>query len=130
MQRHKQSQLLHSHPKLLFTAPGARGYESGAIQQDERFEEHINGALAAGLNVGLYFYSQAVTEAEAVEEANFMLSKIGGRRISYPIAFDMEFVENDTSRIETLTKAEKTKIALAFLNRIKEAGYTPHALWE
>lgn len=104
---------------------GARGYESGAIQQDERFEEHINGALAAGLNVGLYFYSQAVTEAEAVEEANFLLSKIGGRRISYPIAFDMEFVENDTSRIETLTKAEKTKIALAFLNRIKEAGYTP-----
>ncbi len=103
---------------------GARGYKTGTIQADEMFDTHIEGATKAGLDVGLYFYSQAMTEAEAVEEANYLLNKIGGYKITYPIAFDMEFVDNDTSRIETLTKAEKTKIALAFLKRIREAGYT------
>lgn len=103
---------------------GARGYETGVIQEDEKFQEFLAGAEAAGLPVGLYFFSQAVTEAEAVEEANFVLSKIGEHKISYPIAFDMEFIMNDDSRIETLTKNEKTNVALAFLNRIEEAGYT------
>ena len=103
---------------------GSRGYESGAIQEDEKFQEFITGAEAVGMPVGLYFFSQAVTEAEAIEEANFVISKIGEHKITYPIAYDMEFIANDNSRIETLTKAEKTDIALAFLTRIEEAGYT------
>lgn len=103
---------------------GARGYETGTIQEDEKFQEFLDGAEAVGMPVGLYFFSQAVTEAEAIEEANFVISKIGEHKISYPIAFDMEFIENDNSRIETLTKTEKTNIALAFLQRIEEAGYT------
>lgn len=103
---------------------GARGYETGAIQEDEKFQEFLAGAEAAEMPVGLYFFSQAVTEAEAIEEANFVLSKIGEHKISYPIAYDMEFITNDNSRIETLTRTEKTNIALAFLNRIEEAGYT------
>lgn len=103
---------------------GSRGYKTGAIQEDEKFQEFLKGAEAVNMPVGLYFFSQAVTEAEAVEEANFVISKIGEHKISYPIAFDMEFIENDNSRIETLTKIEKTNIALAFLQRIEEAGYT------
>ena len=103
---------------------GSRGYESGAIQEDEKFQEYITGAEAVGMPIGLYFFSQAVTVAEAVEEANFVISKIGEHKITYPIAYDMEFIANDNSRIETLTKAEKTDIALAFLQRIEEAGYT------
>ncbi len=103
---------------------GARGYETGTIQEDEKFQEFLAGAEAVNMPVGLYFFSQAVTEAEAVEEANFVISKIGEHKISYPIAYDMEFIENDNSRIETLTRDEKTKIALAFLQRIEEAGYT------
>lgn len=103
---------------------GSRGYETGVIQEDEKFEEFITGAEAVGMPVGLYFFSQAVTEAEAIEEANFVISKIGEHKITYPIAYDMEFIANDNSRIETLTKAEKTDIALAFLTRIEEAGYT------
>ncbi len=103
---------------------GSRGYETGVIQEDEKFEEFITGAEAVGMPVGLYFFSQAVTVAEAVEEANFVISKIGEHKITYPIAYDMEFIANDNSRIETLTKAEKTDIALAFLQRIEEAGYT------
>ena len=102
---------------------GARGYETGVIQEDEKFQEFLTGAEAVGMPVGLYFFSQAVTEAEAIEEANFVISKIGEHKISYPIAYDMEFIENDNSRIETLTKAEKSAIALAFLKRIEEAGY-------
>ena len=102
---------------------GARGYETGIIQEDEKFEEFIAGAEAVGMPVGLYFFSQAVTEAEAVEEANFVINKIAQHKISYPIAYDMEFITNDSSRIETLTINEKTKIALAFLTRIEEAGY-------
>ena len=103
---------------------GARGYETGTIQEDEKFQEFLTGAEAVDMPVGLYFFSQAVTEAEAIEEANFVISKIGEHKISYPIAYDMEFIENDNSRIETLTRDEKTKIALAFLQRIEEAGYT------
>ena len=103
---------------------GSRGYSTGTIQQDEMFESHLAGAKAVGMPIGLYFYSQAITEAEAIEEANFVISKIGENKITYPIAYDMEFVENDTARIETLTREEKTNIALAFLKRIEEAGYT------
>ncbi|MBR5597682.1 MAG: glycoside hydrolase family 25 protein [Lachnospiraceae bacterium] len=103
---------------------GARGYETGVIQEDEKFEEFLTGAEAVGMPVGLYFFSQAVTEEEAIEEANFVIGKIGEHKISYPIAYDMEFIQNDNARIETLTKAEKTNIALAFLNRIEEAGFT------
>lgn len=103
---------------------GSRGYETGKIQEDEKFQEFLAGAEAVNMPVGLYFFSQAVTEAEAIEEANFVLSKIGEHKISYPIAYDMEFIENDNSRIETLTRDEKTRIAVAFLTRIEEAGYT------
>ena len=103
---------------------GARGYETGVLQEDEKYQEFMKGAAAVNMPVGLYFFSQAVTEAEAIEEADFVISRIGEYKISYPIAFDMEFVENDTSRVETLTKAEKTNIALAFLERIETAGFT------
>lgn len=102
---------------------GSRGYSTGTIQADEMFDSHMAGAAAVGMPVGLYFYSQAVSEAEAVEEANYVISRIGQYKITYPIAFDMEFIENDTSRIETLTRDEKTNIANAFLKRIEEAGY-------
>lgn len=103
---------------------GARGYETGTIQEDEKYQEFMKGAKEVDMPVGLYFFSQAVNEAEAIEEADFVISRIGDYKISYPIAFDMEFIENDTSRVETLTKNEKTKIALAFLNRIETAGFT------
>lgn len=103
---------------------GARGYETGTIQEDEKYQEFMKGAKEVDMPVGLYFFSQAVTEEEAIEEADFIISRIGDYKISYPIAYDMEFIENDTSRVETLTKNEKTRIALAFLNRIETAGFT------
>lgn len=104
---------------------GARGYKDGKITKDEYFEMNITNALAAGLEVGVYFYSQAVTVDEAVEEAQFVIDSINGRNVKYPVAIDMEYVTNDSARIDTLTKDEKTLITSAFVNKIKEAGYRP-----
>lgn len=103
----------------------ARGYQNGNITMDDKFEEYIAGAKAAGLEVGLSFYSQAITAEEAVEEANTLIGMIGENQIKYPIVFDMELVSNDSSRIEQLSKMNLTDIADTFCRTIKEAGYTP-----
>lgn len=104
---------------------GARGYKNGTLSMDEYFEDNINKALEAGVDVGLYFYSQAINTQEAEEEADLVINAIAGRTIKYPIAIDMEYVDNDSSRIDTLTKDEKTVITAAFVNKIKAAGYRP-----
>ena len=104
---------------------GARGYKTGEIQIDEYFHENIKKASEAGLDIGVYFFSQAVTQEEAVEEAQLVLDKIKEYEILYPIAYDMEFIENDTARVETLTRDERTAMAAAFLNHVNNAGYTP-----
>lgn len=104
---------------------GSRAYGSGQITLDDKFEDNINAALTAGLGVGVYFFSQAVTEAEAVEEANFVLEHIKDKKITYPIVFDMEEIENDIARIDGVSVEDKTKIATAFLAHIKAAGHKP-----
>ncbi len=102
---------------------GARGYGSGQLVLDDYFSENIKRATDAGLDVGVYFFSQAVTEEEAIEEANMVLENIGEYSITYPVAFDMEYIENDVSRIDTLSKSEKTAITKAFLETVKAQGY-------
>ena len=102
---------------------GARGYGSGQIVLDEYFADNLKRATDAGLQIGVYFTSQAITEAEAVEEANVVLNNIKDYKITYPVAFDMGFVDNDTARIEGVSRADKTKITKAFLDTIAAAGY-------
>ncbi len=102
---------------------GARGYGSGQLVLDDYFLDNIKRATDAGLDVGVYFFSQAVSAEEAVEEANMVLENIKDYAISYPVAFDMEYIENDTARIDNLSKSEKTAITKAFLDTIKAAGY-------
>lgn len=102
---------------------GARGYGSGQLIVDDYFTENIKRATDAGLEVGVYFYSQAITEVEAIEEANMVIGQLGGRRISYPVAFDMELIPNDTARTDGLTKEERTSITKAFLDIVAMAGY-------
>jgi len=104
---------------------GARGYKTGELQLDEYFQENIKKASEAGLDIGVYFFSQAVTQEEAVEEAQLVLDNIKDYEILYPVAYDMEFIENDTARVETLTRDERTAMAAAFLNHINNSGYTP-----
>lgn len=104
---------------------GARGYGTGQITMDEYFLDNMKRASDAGLEIGLYFFSQAITKEEAIEEANAVLQNIGEYKITYPIAIDMEFIPNDTARIENLSREEKTKITKAFLETIEDAGYLP-----
>lgn len=104
---------------------GARGYSTGQLILDEYYVDNIKGATDTSLHVGLYFSSQAKTKEEAVDEANMVLEQIGTYKIDYPIVFEMETIVNDTSRTSELTKAERTDIAIAFLEQIKAAGYIP-----
>ncbi len=110
---------------------GARGYGSGQIVLDEKFADNIAKASEAGLDIGVYFFSQAITSDEAIEEANFViqnlqnLQNLNNYKITYPIAFDMEYVKNDKARIEALSRDQKTTITKAFLDTIKNSGYKP-----
>lgn len=106
---------------------GSRGYSTGQIALDENFKENIEGAIEAQLDVGIYFYSQAITQDEAVQEANFVIQNLEPYRASvkYPIAFNMGFVSNDKSRIEGLSREDKTTVTTSFLEGVKAAGYVP-----
>lgn len=102
---------------------GYRATDSGRIQEDSRFSENLKGAEAAGLKVGVYFFSQANSVEEAVEEARYVVRKIRGKKISMPVAFDMEETVGD--RISHLSRKEKTEIADAFCTIIQSNGYIP-----
>jgi len=104
---------------------GYRGYTSGALNDDEKFVENISGALSAGLDVGVYVFSQATTVAEALEEASFTLSKLRGWNITYPVIFDWEQVTTPGSRTKTFDGKTVTDCAVAFCDAIAAAGYTP-----
>ena len=104
---------------------GSRGYGSGQLVEDDFFADNLKRASDAGLGVGVYFTSQAITEEEVREEAEFVLEKLDGAKLNYPVVFDMGFVENDKARIEDLTKAERTNLAKIFLDTIAENGYMP-----
>lgn len=106
---------------------GGRGYSTGQITIDENFKENIEGAIAEGLDVGVYFYSQAISQEEAVQEAGIVIQNLEPYRdkVKYPVAFDMEFVVNDEARIDGLNRDDRTMIATAFLETVRAAGYVP-----
>ncbi len=101
---------------------GYRGSSTGALIEDPYFKTNIKGATAAGIKVGVYFFTQAITEAEAVEEASMVLSLVSGYKITYPIFIDTESATN--GRANGLSKSERTAIVSAFCKTIKNAGYT------
>jgi hypothetical protein len=104
---------------------GYRGYTLGAITKDEYFDANMSGALANGMDVGVYFFSQALTPAEAEEEARQVLEWIKDYKVTYPIVFDWEEQDKDNSRTRNTDGNTVTACALAFCKVIKEAGYTP-----
>ena len=106
---------------------GSRGYTTGQITLDENFKENIEGAIEAQLDVGIYFYSQAVSQDEAVQEANFVVQNLEPYRahVKYPVAFNMGFVSNDKSRIEGLSREAKTTVTISFLDAVRASGYVP-----
>ncbi len=109
-----------------FVRVGYRGYgEEGSLNTDEYALENIDGAQAAGLDVGAYFFSQAVSEEEAVEEADLTLEILDGRDLELPIVYDPEDILNDQARTDTVSSKQFTKNAVAFCDRIRDAGYEP-----
>jgi len=107
---------------------GYRGYGTGVLVEDDMFKSHAAGAAAAGLKIGMYFYSQAINEKEAVEEASacVAIAQKYGVNVSYPIAIDIEYsTSSRPGRADWLTREQRTIIATAFCDTIQSAGYTP-----
>lgn len=109
---------------FVFVRLGFRGYGSGKLVLDNMYHRHMQGALAAGLKVGVYFFTQAINAQEAVEEASMCLQYVSGYNISYPIAIDIEWAASN-ARTNSLTNAQRTEICRAFCETIRNAGYTP-----
>ncbi len=106
---------------------GFRGYgEDGKLREDEKFLQNYTDAHNAGIDLGVYFFSQAVTPEEAEEEARFLLEILDGRTLEYPVVYDWETVattEDDTPRTEDVMPQTLTLSAIAFCETIKNAGY-------
>lgn len=108
-----------------FIRLGIRGYTKGEILEDENFEDNIRGALRNDIDVGVYFFTQAVSVEEAEEEAQYVLDALEPYKVEYPVVVDVEAVSNANARTKDLTKEERTQYCIAFCEKIREAGYTP-----
>lgn len=110
---------------FVFIRVGYRGYGSGTLTEDPYYRENIEGALDAGLLVGVYVYSQAITPEEGREEAQFLLERIGNYDISLPLIMDYEYAGNGIGRLYNakLSKADATAICCAFSETVGKAGY-------
>ena len=104
---------------------GARGYGSGQLTLDDNFVINIMGAKAAGLDTGVYFFTQATTEDEAVEEGNFTVGALMNYGVSYPVAVDVEWIEGDRARTDELTPEERTALVIKYCDTVKSFGYEP-----
>lgn len=100
---------------------GYRGSTQGSLVVDPKFTQNIKGATAAGLKVGVYFFTQAIDEREAVEEASMVLEQIKNYKISYPVFLD---VEASGGRADSISKEQRTAVCKAFCKTIQNGGYT------
>lgn len=105
--------------EFVFIRLGYRGYQSGKLNLDEKFEKFYEQARKYDLDIGIYFFSQAINEKEAIEEANFVLKHLKGKKIDLPIAYDLERIDYDEDyRTKDLSIEQKTQNALAFCGRL------------
>jgi len=114
--------------QFAFVRVGYRGYGAeGKLVEDECYEKNIEGALSAGIKVGVYFYSQAINETEAVEEANFLLERIAPYKIECPVVIDVEMVgtTSNKGRMDALNAEERTNVVKKFCETVEAAGYKP-----
>ena len=108
-----------------FLRIGRRGYTEGGLFEDASFESNYSGASENGIPLGVYFFSQAVNEEEAVEEARFVLDILDGRALKLPVVFDPEDIPHDDARTDGVSGEQFTKNTLAFCAEIEKAGYEP-----
>ena len=105
---------------------GYRGYGSeGTVNLDPYFKQNLAGAKAAGLKVGVYFFSQAITTQEAAEEAQFVLTNLAGAQLDYPVVYDWEPISGVGARTDGLDSVTLTDCAITFCETVSQAGYTP-----
>lgn len=99
---------------------GYRGSATGVLVEDPYFKANISGATKAGIKVGVYFFTQAITEAEAVEEASMAMELVKGYHLDFPIFID---TEGSGGRADNLSKTNRTKIVKAFCKTVQNGGY-------
>ena len=104
---------------------GGRLMQSGGLYADKCFVDNVRGALAAGLQVGVYFFSQAISPEEGLEEAEMVLSMLEGYDITMPVVMDWERLGGSDVRTYGVGADRVTAAAIAFCDRVREAGYTP-----
>lgn len=102
---------------------GYRGSDTGVLVEDPYFKENISGATKAGIKVGVYFFTQAITETEAIEEASMAISLVRGYRLDYPIFIDTERASG--GRANSLSVGKRTAIVKAFCRTVQNSGYRP-----
>lgn len=111
--------------EVVMIRAGYRGYGNGTLMMDNMFINHIEGASAAGLQVGVYFYTQALSYEEGAQEAYFVLNMVENYSITYPIAIDTEYLEAEDARTWGQDIDSRTDAVVGFCETIKNAGYTP-----
>ena len=103
---------------------GRRGATTGLLYEDKRFEENYKGARDNGIKVGIYFFSQAIDEKEALEEAAWVIEHLKGKEVDLPIVFDCEevFLEDEKPRLEGVDRKQLTDNTVAFAEEMKKNG--------
>ena len=105
---------------------GYRGYTEGGLFEDPYFRANVEGALANGLQVSVYFFSQAISVQEAIEEAEYVLARIRDYNITLPVVYDWEKINGETAaRTDNLDFSILNDCAVAFCDTVKNAGYEP-----
>lgn len=108
---------------FIYIRAGRRGATTGLLYVDQEFEKHYSNAKNCNLEIGVYFFSQAINQEEAIEEAEYVLRLLEQKSIDLPIVYDMEDVYIEGARLEGLDKETKTLCAKTFCDYIKEKGY-------
>ena len=113
--------------EFVFLRIGYRGYTEGGLVEDEKFEEYAAEAQRVGLNLGVYFFTQATSVEEAEEEADYVLEILDGMELQYPIAYDSEYVNDSSARTNQTEISDelRSQMCIAFCERVKEKGYYP-----
>ena len=110
--------------EFVMVRAGFRGTETGSLNADLYYGENIDGAMEAGLETGVYFFSQAITVEEAIEEAEYVIELLEDHEIDGPVAYDWE-MHDSSYRVFGTSSQMATACAIAFCERIAQEGYTP-----
>ncbi len=111
--------------EFAFIRAAYRGYGTGKLVEDERFDANMEGAMEAGIEAGVYVYTQAISEEEILEEANLVIEKVSAYTDSCTIVVDVEKGTDSSARMNALSVEERTDLVKLFCETVEAAGYTP-----